>query len=59
MDAAQAKQVYLEQVKRQRLVHEARPELRHLLGYDPRWAELAEPNSADRAHQQREAGRER
>ena len=59
LDADQARQVYLEQVKRQRLVHEAHPELRGLLGYDPRWAELAEPNAADRAHQQREAGRER
>jgi hypothetical protein len=59
LDAAQAKQVYLERVQRQRLVHEAHPELRHLLGYDPRWAELAEPNAADRAHQEREAGGER
>jgi hypothetical protein len=46
-------------VERQRLVYEARPDLRGLLGYDPRWAELAEPNAADRAHQQREAGSER
>jgi hypothetical protein len=59
LDAEQTRQLYLEQVQRQRLVHEARPELRHLLGYDPRWAELAEPNDADRAHQQREAGRDR
>jgi hypothetical protein len=59
VDAAQARQLYLEQVKRQRLVHEAHPDLRDLLGYDPRWAELAEPNDADRAHQQRAAGRER
>jgi hypothetical protein len=59
LDAAQARQRYLEQVQRQRLVHAARPELRQLLGYDPRWAELAEPNDADRAHQQRQAGRER
>ena len=59
LDAAQARQRYLEQVRRQRLVHAARPELRQLLGYDPRWAELAEPNDADRAHQQRQAGRER
>jgi hypothetical protein len=58
MDAEQARQAYLERVQRQRLVHEATPELRGLLGYDPRWAELAEPNAADRAHQ-REAGRER
>ena len=59
LDADQASRFYLERVQRQRLVHEANPELRGLLGYDPRWAELAEPNAADRAHQQREAGRER
>jgi hypothetical protein len=59
VDAGHASQVYLEQVQRQRLVHEARPDLRHLLGYDPRWAELAAPNDADRAPQQRQAsGRE-
>ena len=56
LDADQARQVYLEQVQRQRLVHEAHPELRGLLGYDPRWAELAAPNDADRADQQRQAG---
>jgi hypothetical protein len=55
VDAEQARQFYLERVERQRLVHEASPDLRHLLGYDPRWAELAEPNDADRAHQQRQA----
>jgi hypothetical protein len=54
VDAAQARQVYLEHVERQRLVHEACPDLRHLLGYDPRWAELAAPNDADRADQQRQ-----
>jgi hypothetical protein len=54
VDAEQASQAYLERVERQRLVHEAHPDLRHLLGYDPRWAELAEPNDADRAHQQRQ-----
>ena len=59
LDAAQARQRYLEQVQRQRLVHAAHPELRGLLGYDPRWAELAESNDADRAHQQRQAGRDR
>jgi hypothetical protein len=59
LDADQARQFYLERVQRQRLVHEAHPELRGLLGYDRRWAELAEPNAADRAHQLREAGRER
>jgi hypothetical protein len=54
VDAAQARQVYLERVQQQRLVHEARPELRHLLGYDLRWAELAAPNDADRADRQRQ-----
>jgi hypothetical protein len=55
LDAAQASQLYLERVERQRLVHETRPDLRHLLGYDPRWVELAAPNDADRADQQRPA----
>jgi hypothetical protein len=54
-DAEQASQLYLERVERQRLVHEAHPDLRHLLGYGPRGAELAAPNDADRAHQQRQA----
>ena len=59
VDAAQASQAYLERVQRQQRVHQTHPDLRHLLGYDPRWAELAEPNDADRAHQQRQAsGRE-
>jgi hypothetical protein len=53
LDATQASQAYLEQVQQQQRVHETHPDLRHLLGYDPRWAELAEPNNADRAHQQR------
>jgi hypothetical protein len=56
MDAAQARQVYLERVQQQQRVHEACPDLRHLLGYDPRWAELAAPNDADRVDQQRQAG---
>jgi hypothetical protein len=56
LDTEQARQVYLERVERQRLVHETRPDLRGLLGYDPRWAELAAPNDADRANQQRQAG---
>jgi hypothetical protein len=55
VDTTQARQAYLERVEQQRLVHEAHPDLRHLLGYDPRWAELAAPNDADRAHQQRQA----
>ena len=55
LDAAQASRLYLERVQQQRLVHEAHPDLRHLLGYDPRWAELAAPNAADRADQQRQA----
>jgi hypothetical protein len=58
LDADQARQFYLERVQRQQLVHAAHPDLRGLLGYDPRWAELAEPNAADRVHH-REAGRER
>ena len=59
VDAAQASQAYLERVQRQQRVHQTHPDLRDLVGYDPRWAELAAPNAADRAHQQREAGRER
>jgi hypothetical protein len=55
VDAEQARQAYLERVEQQRLVHESHPDLRHLLGYDPRWAELAAPNDADHAHQQRQA----
>jgi hypothetical protein len=54
VNAAQASRFYLERVEQQLLVYEARPDLRHLLGYDPRWAELAEPNAADRADQQRQ-----
>jgi hypothetical protein len=54
MDAAQARQAYLERIQQQQQVHQTHPELRHLLGYDPRWAELAAPNDADRAHQQRQ-----
>jgi hypothetical protein len=53
VDAAQASQAYLERVQQQQRAHEAHPDLRHLLRYDPRWAELAEPNDADRADQQR------
>ena len=53
--AAQASQVYLQRVEQQRLVHETHPDLRDLVGYDPRWAELAAPNDADRADQQRQA----
>jgi hypothetical protein len=55
VDAEEASRFYLERVQQQQRVHEARPDLRHLLGYDPRWAELAAPNDADRAHQQRQA----
>ena len=55
VDAAQARQVYLERVQRQRLVHQTHPDLRDLVGYDLRWAELAAPNDADRADQQRQA----
>jgi hypothetical protein len=55
LDAEQTKRFYLERVERQRLVHQTHPDLRHLLGYDPRWAELAKPNHADHADQQRQA----
>ena len=55
VDGAQARQAYLERVQQQQRVHQTYPNLRHLLGYDPRWAELAEPNDADRADQQRQA----
>jgi hypothetical protein len=55
VDAAQARRFYLERVQRQRRVHQTRPDLRDLVGYDPRWAELAAPNDADCAHQQRQA----
>jgi hypothetical protein len=59
LDAEQARQIYLERVERQRLVHETHPDLRDLVGDDPHWAELAAPNDADRTHQQRQAsGRE-
>ena len=56
VDAVQARQAYLERVQQQQRVHQTYPDLRHLLGYDPRWAELAAPNAADRADQQRQAG---
>ena len=56
MDAAQASQAYLERVQQQQRVHQAHPDLRHLLGYDPRWAELAAPNDADQTDQHRQAG---
>jgi hypothetical protein len=55
VDADQARQVYLERVQQQQRAHEAHPDLRDLVGYDPRWAELADPNDADRAEQQRQA----
>ena len=55
MDAEQARQVYLERVQQQQRVHQTHPDLRELVGYDPRRAELAAPNDADRAHQQRPA----
>jgi hypothetical protein len=56
LDLEQARGFYLKRVQRQQQVHEAHPDLRHLLDYDPRWAELAEPNAADRTDQQRQAG---
>ena len=59
MDATQAREFYLERVQRQQRAQQAHPDLRDLVDFDPRWVELAEPNDADRAYQQREAGRER
>jgi hypothetical protein len=56
VDAEQARRFYLERVQAKQRVYEARPDLRHLLGYDPRWVELAAPNDTDRADQQRQAG---
>jgi hypothetical protein len=55
LDPERASGFYLERVQRQQRVHQAHPDLRHLLDYDPRWAELAEPSAADRAGQQRQA----
>ncbi len=49
VDGDQAKRDYLARVDRQRWVSERDPDLARLLGYDPRWRELAEPNDADRA----------
>jgi hypothetical protein len=54
VEAEEARRFYLERVQAKQRAYEARPDLRHLLGYDPRWAELAEPNDADRADQQRQ-----
>jgi hypothetical protein len=47
----EARSAYLERVDRQRRIAARDPELGRLLGYDPGWAELAEPNQADRADQ--------
>jgi hypothetical protein len=59
VEAEEARGFYLERVQRQQRVYQAHPELRHLLGDDPRWLELAEPNDTDRADQQQLAsGRE-
>jgi hypothetical protein len=64
----QARRDYLDAVERQRRAAEyastGDPVVAGLLRFEPRWAELAEPNAADRAHQQRdqqdrEAGRDR
>jgi hypothetical protein len=53
--AEQARQDYLDHIGQRRRVVERDPSLAQLIGYDPRQAELAQPNPADRAHQQREA----
>ena len=59
----QARGDFLDRLERQRQAVEHDPSLARLVGYDPRAAQLAEPNAADRAHQhdqqEREAGRER
>ncbi len=58
--AEQARQDYLDRLERQRCAVEYDPSVARLIDYDPRLAELAEPNAADRAHQHdREAGGER
>jgi hypothetical protein len=49
VDGDQAKRDYLERVDGQRLAGEGDPDLARLLGYDPRWRELADDNDADRA----------
>jgi hypothetical protein len=49
VDGDQAKRDYLERVDGQRLAGERDPELGRLLGYDPRWRELAAEHDADRA----------
>jgi hypothetical protein len=55
--AKQARRDFLDRLERQRQVVERDPSLARLLGYDPSLAELAQPNPADRAHQEeREAG---
>jgi hypothetical protein len=51
LDADQAKRAYLERVERKRSVAAANPDIAHLIGFEPRLVELAEPNDADRAHQ--------
>jgi hypothetical protein len=60
----QARQDYLDRVEQERSFADRYPDLARLVPYQPRWAELAQPNAADRAHQQgqgteREAGRDR
>jgi hypothetical protein len=55
VDPDQARRDYLERVDRQRLASERDPDLARLLGDDPRWRELAEPNDADRTELERRA----
>ncbi len=60
----QARRDYLDRIGQERHLADRYPDLAPLVRYEPRWAELAEPNAADRAHQQREgtereAGRDR
>ncbi len=51
ISAEVARRSYLERVEQQRRLATEDPELGRLIGYEPRLAELAEPNDADRAHQ--------
>jgi hypothetical protein len=60
VSAQEARRSYLERVEQQRRLATEDPELGWLIGYEPRLAELAEPNDAGRAHQagRAEPGRE-
>jgi hypothetical protein len=56
----QARQDYLDRIGQERHLADRHPDLAPLIRYEPRWAELAQLNAADHAHQHdREAGRDR